>query len=243
MRKLTLIIATVLFAITAKANHNYGTSELNLKLWNNGSFLVIFDNQTFNTSNNLFLTDLLPGIHSLKVVKIKNNKYGQGGFKQVVYNGNIKIPKNTTVNATLTQHRQLNLALSKKEDFHHQNNGYSSAQHIHNQGVGCHEYYGCNHPFRIMGELAFNQLQLMLDEATFDSSKLSILKQVVLTNHFNVEQVTLIANQFTFDSNKLSFAKMAYTKTIDKQNYFLVNNVFTFNSSVISLNNFINQYS
>jgi hypothetical protein len=246
MKKISLILATILLAITVKANHNFEKSELNLKLWNNSSFMVIFDNQTFNISNNLFLTDLTPGIHSLKVLKVRNNKYGNGGFKQVLYSGSIKIPKNTSVNATLTQQRQLVLALTKNESFHHHNNnnGYSSStQHIHLEGVGCNEYYGCYKPLRIMGELEFNQLLAMLDDATFDSSKLSILKQVVLTNHFNVEQVAIIASQFTFDSNKLSFAKMAYSKTIDKQNYFLVGNVFTFNSSVENLNNFINQYS
>lgn len=241
MKKLSLIIATILLAITVKANYNYGTSELNLKLWNNSPFLVVFDNQTYNTSNNLFLTNLTSGIHSLKVIKVKNNRYGNGGFKQVLYSGTIKIPKNTNVNAIVTQHQQLNLALSKKEDGYHHND-YSS-QHNHNQNIGCNEYYGCNMPLKRMDELAFNQLLVMLDEATFDSSKLSILKQVVLTNHFNVEQVAIIATQFTFDSNKLSFAKLAYSKTIDKQNYFLVGNVFTFNSSVENLNDFINQYS
>ena len=42
-----------------------------------------------------------------------------------------------------------------------------------------------------------------------------------------------------FDSAKLEFAKLAYRNTIDRENFFMINNKFTFSSSVSELNNFI----
>ncbi len=240
MKNFSLIFILLLFGITVNANHNYGSSDLNLKLWNNSDFMVVFDGQSFNVTNNLYLTDLKAGNHSLEVIKFKKNKYGHGGFKQVLYSGSINIPNNSEVTATVSQHRSLNLALTKKYNNYH-DNGSNDSQHIHKKGIGCHEYYGCV-SLQIMREKEFNQLLSILDDATFDSSKLNIMKQVLLTNNFNVEQVSILANQFTFDSNKLSFAKLAYAKTLDKQNYFLLSNVFTFSSSIKNLNDYINQF-
>jgi len=239
MKKLNLLIVGLLFLTIAKANGNYLTSELNLTLWDNSGFNVIIDNQSYNHVNNLYLSDLTPGIHSLRVVKTKRNKYGNGGFKQVLYSGNLHIPKNSNVIAIITLDRQLSLQIKKKKVVSH--NNYTS-QHKHNIGLGCNEYYGCFPTQYIMGEYEFGQLVNMLNETSFDSDKLIIVKQMLINNNLNTEQVTLLANQFTFDSNKLTFAKMAYSKTVDKQNYFLVSNVFTFSRSIQSLNEYINQY-
>ena len=46
---------------------------------------------------------------------------------------------------------------------------------------------------------------------------------------------------FTFENNRLEIAKYAYGKTVDKGNYFVVNDVFTFNSKE-KLNEYIRQY-
>jgi hypothetical protein len=47
----------------------------------------------------------------------------------------------------------------------------------------------------------------------------------------------------SFESTRLDFAKFAYTYTLDKENYYMVNNAFSFSSSVAELNNFIGQYN
>lgn len=44
----------------------------------------------------------------------------------------------------------------------------------------------------------------------------------------------------TFEENKLTIAKYAYTKTADPNNYFQLNDAFTFESSIDELNAYIN---
>ena len=46
---------------------------------------------------------------------------------------------------------------------------------------------------------------------------------------------------FTFENNRLEIAKYAYGKTVDKGNYFVVNDAFTFNSKE-KLNEYIREY-
>jgi hypothetical protein len=52
-------------------------------------------------------------------------------------------------------------------------------------------------------------------------------------------QVSQIMALFSFEDSKLDFAKFAYGRTYDLSNYFMVNNAFTFSSSVDELNDFI----
>jgi len=47
---------------------------------------------------------------------------------------------------------------------------------------------------------------------------------------------------FTFESSKLEIAKAAYGRTIDKNNFYQVNDAFTFSSSVDELSEYINTY-
>ena len=46
---------------------------------------------------------------------------------------------------------------------------------------------------------------------------------------------------FTFENNRLEVAKYAYRKTVDKHNYFQLNEALTFSSSKDDLARFIRQ--
>jgi hypothetical protein len=46
---------------------------------------------------------------------------------------------------------------------------------------------------------------------------------------------------FTFENNRLDFAKFAYAYTFDTGNYYLVNDAFTFETSIDELNAYISR--
>ena len=111
--------------------------------------------------------------------------------------------------------------------------GYYGESDFGNNGYGNH-----NGP-RLMSQNIFNQLVRILGQEHFDNARLDIAKQAIASNNMSVNQVSTILDKFTFDRAKLEFAKVAYRKTVDKENYFMVNNKFTFSSSVSELNNYI----
>ena len=90
-----------------------------------------------------------------------------------------------------------------------------------------------------MNDNSFNRLMDVLKREHFDDDRLGIAKQALVSNQMNVNQVSAIMDEFSFDKSKLNFAKAAYRKTIDRENYYLVNGKFSFSSSVSDLNNFI----
>ena len=82
--------------------------------------------------------------------------------------------------------------------------------------------------------------QLISDES-FDSSKLSVAKQIISSNPMTASQILGICKLFSFESNKLEFAKFAYAYCIDKNKYYLLNEAFSYNSSKRELDEFIKE--
>jgi hypothetical protein len=82
----------------------------------------------------------------------------------------------------------------------------------------------------------FNNALSSINAQRFDDGKLCVANQIMAYNYLYSWQVREILFQFSFDSNKVQFAKMAYAKTIDKENFYVVNDAFTFQSSVRELN-------
>jgi hypothetical protein len=65
----------------------------------------------------------------------------------------------------------------------------------------------------------------------FDDSKLSAAKQIASSNYLCVVQIVQICKLLSFDNTKLDFAKYAYQNCVDKNNYFQLNEVFSFDDS------------
>lgn len=118
------------------------------------------------------------------------------------------------------------------------NGGYNGG---HQGGYG---YFQSDNPdcHYIMSEQDFNELRKMINNTPYSSTKMTIAKQACSYTCISAEQVREICRLFTFDSDRLTFAKYAYDHCYDRRNYFKVNEVFTFTSSVNELNRFINQH-
>jgi len=81
----------------------------------------------------------------------------------------------------------------------------------------------------------FCQLKDAIDRAWFEEGKIAIFKQALAYNYFTAAQVLDLMNQFGFESSKLQVAEMAYAKTVDRNNYYIVDNGFSFSSSIDEL--------
>jgi len=87
----------------------------------------------------------------------------------------------------------------------------------------------------------FVQAKESLRREWFENTRLATAKQIIDQNYFTSQQVKEMMLLFTFENNRLDIAKYAYGKTVDKGNYFVVNDAFTFNSKE-KLNEYIREY-
>jgi hypothetical protein len=91
-----------------------------------------------------------------------------------------------------------------------------------------------------MEESDFNSAKNSIKNEFYSSSQMEMAKHIARNFCFNTSQVIEIANIFSYEQQKLEFAKLAYDITIDKQNYFKVNEIFGFSTSKTDLLNYIN---
>ncbi|MBK9481038.1 MAG: DUF4476 domain-containing protein [Bacteroidetes bacterium] len=77
----------------------------------------------------------------------------------------------------------------------------------------------------------YNQLIDQVRKTTFESSKITLLNSMLRNTKLTVAQLMGILKELTFESTKLQFAKDNYNKLVDPRNAFLINDLFTFQSS------------
>jgi len=74
---------------------------------------------------------------------------------------------------------------------------------------------------------------------SFEETQLKIAKQALKSNCMSASQIKGICKLFSFEESKLDFAIYAYTYCTDKNNYYTINDIFSFSTSVDSLNDAI----
>lgn len=87
-----------------------------------------------------------------------------------------------------------------------------------------------------LSEHEFNQFLSMVNRQSFESTRLNLMKNFIQQNNLNSHQVRRLMQALTFESSKLRIAKLAYSSVIDPNNYYVVNDAFTFESSIRQLN-------
>ena len=95
---------------------------------------------------------------------------------------------------------------------------------------------------RAMNTIDFTQAKESLRREWFENTRLTAAKQIIDRNYFTSQQVKEMLLLFTFENNRLDIAKYAYGKTVDKGNYFIVNDAFTFNGNKEALKDYIREY-
>jgi hypothetical protein len=94
----------------------------------------------------------------------------------------------------------------------------------------------------VMNDNEFGRTLFSIGNERFENNKVNMAMQVINANYFTSSQVKQMLQLFSFENNKLDLAKKAYGKTIDQRNYYLVNEVFSFNSSKDELARYIRDY-
>ena len=97
---------------------------------------------------------------------------------------------------------------------------------------------GCNGTYP-MTSGDFSSAVSTIKGQSFDDTRLSTAKQIAGGNCLSATQIADICKIFGFEQSKLDFAKFAYEHCTERSNYFKVNNVFGFSSSVDELNEYI----
>ena len=107
-----------------------------------------------------------------------------------------------------------------------------------NQSVvpGYNGKINCNNP---MTAESFATAKKNIDSKNFSQAKLMVAKQIADANCMLVSQIKELIQSFDFEDARLEFAKYAYKKSCDIDNYYQVNEAFQFDASISKLDEYI----
>ncbi len=246
-KKILQIVLLVALSVSAKAD--YYTSAINICNHDNDLITVMLDGIQYpNAVNEFHLSGITPGRHQVKVFTRENYGYNYSRFAHLAYSGFVNLKPNEEIFAMIDEFNQLRIKRVV--------NIYSRPVAIVKPAPSCNSSYNtsynsnyyhddnCNTPAYNYGPYAMDEssycaLKQCIADKWFDSSKSEVAQMAMRNNYFTTQQVAGIMNLFDFESTKLEFAKMAYSHVVDQQNYWMVNDAFSFSSSISSLQEFI----
>ncbi|WP_315817540.1 DUF4476 domain-containing protein [Paraflavitalea speifideaquila] len=249
----TLIL--LVFAYTVTAHPNNG--KLSITNLGNQRLLVEVDGKRFENrirddDKFMLIPALSTGIHSLKVYVLTNGRSGITRKPSLLFQKNINVRAQYHIDVVINRFgRVLYDELSMKDPNYvdtDDNDWYNDRP----KGRDTDYYPGRddrdrprdrdNRYDRPMSDQSFAALKETLTKERFDNSRVTIAKQVIDQNYFTAEQVKQLALMYSFDSYKLDLAKYAYKNTVNKQDYFILYEVFSFSNSKDNLANYIRQF-
>jgi len=222
MKKFIVTLILGLSLISAKAFYYYN-SNLNIKLFDNSFFSIQFDENIYSEFLAEYnINNIETGNHYLKVIKSSPMLYGGYAQQMVVFDGYISIKPGKQIFSIIDKYNRYKVIKQYALNNYNNNTNYPSTNYN-----------------SAMNDYDFAQLKQVIANATFESSKIKIAEQAIAANYFYAEQIVDLMNLFTFESSKLQIAKLAYQHTHNKGKYYIVNNAFTFESSIDELNQYI----
>lgn len=236
-RKLLLFFSLsfiTLFSQSYNPHHN-NLSELNVRLFDGAVFNITIDNRSYNNfQTNYTLSNLTPGRHFVKIVRFEEYFNGHSYTyvrPRIIFSGRINIAARSKINAYLNHRNRY--VVESQFPIHQVPPGHGPG-YGGGYGPGHGDYY-----HDVMSPQAFSHLRRTIANASFDSSKLSIAKQAIRMNRVTSRQVYDIMMLLSFESKRLELAKFAYANTVDKGSYYIVNEAFSFSSSIRELNEYL----
>ncbi|MEX2349444.1 MAG: DUF4476 domain-containing protein [Flavobacteriaceae bacterium] len=176
----------------------------------NTLYTLQIGNESFQANQSLVIDDLRSGFHPVQIYELRGNR------KYLVYNGGINLARNAT---TFTFFRNGNFEVTFIEPFI-----------IEEEVVG----------IEVIPEDLFFQLESSVKNESFDSGKIELLETTIKHHNFNSNQIKELMTLLSFDSGRVQFAKAAYTRVVDPENYFLVREALSYSSSKSELTDYIN---
>lgn len=218
---LSLLSVFCLYAV-AQGAHLTITSDPNQKFW-------------------VFINDVLQNEFSTHSIQIE-------GFQETTYKirvemdnpdcnilgQTVRISRNNNENKfSVMQDRRNNYLFQKSAPSTHVS---------HRQRLILSDYKRPPQRIYCLPDADFEQALSMIKKERFASEMKILAKQIITSNSLCALQIVEICKAFTFESEKLEIAKYAYPYCVDRNNYFFVNEAFSYSSSKRALNEYIEEH-
>ncbi len=231
MKKIFTFFTALCFSVIL-----FGQSKLSITNSGNADIRVMIDGRKYPAGNNvIMINNLQSGNHSVKIFRATSDRNrSQGNTRnssyQLVYSNNLFVKQQYHVDISINRFGKAFVDEQLISSWNNEDDDWA---------VDNDDQYYDNVSKRQMNNADFQKLKQTLQGESYDNTKLKIAKQFIAANYFNAAQIKELANIFSYENSKLDIAKFAYDYTVDKGNYFMVNDVFSYSSSKEALMEYI----
>ena len=227
----------LLFATTISVASAYPGSRSSLEIVSySGPISVSVDRQYFGQPSDHFAVDnIKPGNRYIEIFGIR---FHHGHAERVkLFAGRVFISNDSRISAVFDERRGFYIAETRPYGTY----GYGGYQGYDTYGYGQDQgYYGYASPVPMSSGQFSGYLDAVDDQWT-ESNRLQVALQGLTYNWLTTLQVKAVMETFWTESARLEFAKAAYSRVVDPQIYYEVNEVFWSQSSVQELSRYILQ--
>lgn len=252
----TLLSSMILSAavLAAPADHNRKQkSILTVRSLDQGDIRVVVDGRRFEPGRNaVMISGLETGHHTVKIYRQRHNGMFNilGKKYEMVYRTSLMVKSKTHVTISIDRFGRTSISESRirgnryndrdNRDYDRNNRDWDDDRDFDFDRDGKFGDYDSNYGYeRGMDDREFRLVLQSIDKEWLETNKLKSATQVVRSNSLTSAQVKQLVLMFSFESNKLELAKQAYHNTVDKRNYYIINDAFSFDGSKQELARFI----
>jgi hypothetical protein len=263
MKAIFTLLLSTLFSFSLLA---YDGTRLTVSSAGNIKMRVEVDGRRYNMDDKeIFIRNLRPGYHTVKIYrdKKKNNRWWDFGFgnnrQETVYNNQVYLRRGHHLDILINRFGKVIVderPINRNDDWYNaeddrydgdrdRDRDRDKNKDLDRDDDRDHDSrdprYDDNYS-RVMSDFDFNRAKENLRKEWFENTRMTTAKFIMDRNYFTSQQVKELLELFTFENNKLDLAKYAYGKTVDKRNYYIVNDVFAFGNSKDELARYIRDY-
>lgn len=231
---LLMSLLTAVAGVAAPRISNSSTVEI--RMWDNSEFVILFNNKSYGNRTNIILNNVVTGRHQVKIYKRVYERQSRQHRMHLILDDVIVVNARQKLSYIVSRDNQLHLMRTQRP---------VRPQHLEHRPAPITQLPYCEETYysgpAVMSAEDFSILQQMVSNTSFEETRLALIKQAIGSRAVSTQQVLSLMNMMSFESTRLELAKWAYSKTIDRENYFIVNQGFSFSSSTSDLANFIAQ--
>ena len=236
--KLTFTLFSFFFSLTVAAA-GINDSKLSITVSGSGTIQVVVDNQRYQeTDNTVLISNLQPGRHTIQVYKKRSS--GRPVFRtnrndqfELLYSTTINVRPRQFVDIIVNRFGKAMIDERSLMAYNEDDDRYDGRDYDRDN---------YNNDYRSVSEQEFAYMREQLRRQNFENARVNMAKQIFERNNLSSRQVHQLLQLFSFESNKLELAKAAYRNTADKNNYYLVFDVFSFDRSREELTQYIERF-
>lgn len=234
MRKYIFILFLLINLLAVSAQEQ--PSSLQIRMWDNSLFSAVFAGDESGRYQRTYnVRTLAGGEYYLKIMK--RSSYGI----ETIFEGQIEIPPASRVQAVLMQNGALEISVL--DDTQKTTNSFdfkSKIEEIQSKVKTVSTKPGEDSNRRIES-LEFTDLKNNMMRAPNDSIRDSIAVDGLRKNTFTTSYVVQLTKLFKTETTRLVFAKSAYTRVVDPENYFQVRYLFAKKESLDELDKYMEE--